>query len=186
MAKFLKNDQLRYSILATIVFGLIILYVFEISWFQRTLHATPLLLFSLLIGSIIGLIAAYYYRDSAEDLTERVQIYIFFLVVGMTFAPLLGSLSNRLLARSAVREVPAVVYHIQAKYASAYGVIKGEKPAVTQWKIALETPDGLLQLILKEPIFTEVERGDSLYLHVKKGLWGAEFLDLEKLKIVKQ
>ena len=182
---FYQDYRVKYGTFAVLIIGLGLLYVLEFRWFNLTIDLQKLVVRSLLIGSVVGLFFGYHYQRFATDLTENIQLYVFFLVLAWIFSPLLGSMTNRLLAFGEGRVETTTIYHVEARHTSSYGLLKGEKITANQWRISLETTEGLLEINSKNTVLNDAKKGDQLLIRLKKGLLGAEFIDLNSLKLVR-
>ena len=77
--------------------GLITAYVFEFKWLGNTFEVKKLVWMSILTGVLAGAVAGWRLQKSAEDLVSRMRIWATCLLLPALFAPLGGSLVNRLL-----------------------------------------------------------------------------------------
>ena len=172
------SEYLKYGGIALLFIGLVVLYVFELPYFHNTFSAINLVLWSLCLGLILGAFLAHRFSDSAQDLTEMIQIYVFFIVMCMIFMPLFGSLSNRLLddERVELREVEFV--DEVPFYSSRYGVLKGEQLEPTGYYCFFYHEAHLERIKSDRALFFEKKRGDNVEIFIKKGFWGFEYMPL--------
>lgn len=170
------KDYILYTAAALGLIGLIVLYVLEFDWFNRTITLKPLIIGSLVVGALAGLGTGYRFRALGEDLVGRIQIYIFFTVLCTLFAPLFGSLSNRLLSPFPAREEAVEFIKEEAFYADRFGLIESEKPPPTGYHLFFFYRGELHRIINDHPHFSDRERGDTILLPVRKGLWGVAFV----------
>lgn len=171
-----RSEYLRYGGLGLLFVLLIVVYVFEFKYFDRTLNVKKLVVGSLLFGLTLGLFLGYKYRSSARDLTERFQIYTFFVFICVIFMPLFGNLSNRLLSFAPARVMEVEFVEESAFYASNYGVIKGEKIKASGYYFFFYRDGKLERIKNNKPLFPDKARGDMVPLRVKKGLWGFQLV----------
>ena len=172
------SEYIKYGGLGLLFIGLIVLYVLEFKYFHNTFATSVLVFYSLLVGLIVGLILAYLFRASATDLTETVQIYVFFVSMCMIFMPLFGSLTNRLLDVSPLelREVEFV--EEMPFYSSRYGLLEGEKMEPSGYYSFFYHEARLERIKTDRPLFFESKRGDNVEIFVKRGFWGFEYMPL--------
>ena len=171
-----RSEYILYTAIALGLVGLIALYVLEFDWFNRTFHAKTLVLVSIIAGALLGLGLGYRFREKGEDLTGRVQIYVFFTVLCALFMPLFASLSNRLLSPYPEREVPVEFIGEEGYYANRFGLVKGEMPEPTGYYLFFYHEGELHRITNDRPLFPDQERGDTVRLNMRKGLWGVRYV----------
>jgi len=175
------NRPYAYALLLTLlIVGLIVLYVFEFPYINRTLHGGRLVLGALLTGAILGGFLGYRYRHQAADLTEQVQLYLFFMVLTALFMPLFASLSNRLLSWQPVQQVTVEFVEEDSRFVSLYGLTKDEQMRPNRYYLFFYYQGELFRIQTNTPLATGLEQGDALQLPLKKGLWGFEVAQPEK------
>ena len=170
--KLKTSEYLRYGGLGVFLILLIVLYVFEFRHFDNTLRVKGLVIASLIVGALLGLLLGIRYRHRGADLTEKVQIFVFFIVISMIFMPLIGNLSNRLL--SFRQAVPTEVEFVEERpyLSDRMGVIKGEEIKPTGYYLFFYHQQTLFRIKSKTARFGGLQRGDLIQLDIKKGLWG--------------
>lgn len=172
-----REEYLKYGGLGVTFILLIVLYVFEFKYFNLALGIKPLILGALLFGLLLGLFLGYRFRKSGTDLTERVQIYVFFVFLCVIFMPLFASLSNRLLSFNAIHQEEVEFVEQNASYSSRMGVIKGEHIKPNNYHSFFYRDNQLYRVKTKSPLFSpDQERGDRVSISVQKGLWGIEWV----------
>ena len=72
------------------VIGIAVLYGFEYSWFDRTIGMPGLVKWALGIGGLSGLIVGWYLQRQAKTRTEKAQMFVIFLVLGLDTGALAG------------------------------------------------------------------------------------------------
>lgn len=166
-----------YAIIALLVLGSsIALYVLEFEWFGFTLGVKRLVLLSTLVSTLVGLSVGHWLQTKVRGLTEKVQVYIFFTVVGLVYGPLIGSLSNRLPSHP-VKEHPLIlakqrpIYEYKQKLPSPERVVVGHT-----WFFYYK--DRLWKVDGKYYSHPTATRGDTLRAEVRKGLWGFDIVKL--------
>lgn len=154
--------------------GLIVLYALEFRWFDRTIQFSHLAGWSIAIGALPGTILGVYFSRKESDITDSVRVFLFCLFPCVFFAPLMGSWSNRLAGWQEGRAEPVVFAQAQAYYASRSGPIKGEKVKPSGWAYFFYYREKLRRIKHKQEwrIPAQTNRGDTLFLNMRKGLWG--------------
>lgn len=166
--------KLKYIAASLGVLGLITIYAMEFSWFDRTLGVRRLVFWSMAAGALAGLVLGWRFRQTADSLTEKIQLFVFFTIICMIFAPLTGSLSNRLLSPHPLRDQPVTVAEEQPFLSEPYGLIKGEKPKTSGYYTFFYYDGKLRRIKNREAVFSGLQRGDTGMLRMRKGLWGPE------------
>lgn len=175
--KLSRLEYLKYGGLGLLFIGLIVLYVFEFKYFNLALGIKPLILGSLLVGLLLGMFMGHRFRKTAEDLTERIQIYVFFVAIFMVFMPLFASLSNRLLSFSTIQQTEVEFVEQNAYYSSRMGVIKGEEIKPNSYHSFFYHKDKLYRVKTQSPLFSsELEGRETVVIPIKKGLWGVPWV----------
>lgn len=174
--RYKASEYLLYGGAGFLIIFLIVLYVFEFSHFNRTLNARRLVVGSLLVGVILGVILGRRFQDSGEDMTEKIQIYVFFIFICGLFMPLFGSLANRLLSFSAATPVPVEFVEEKPFYSSLYGMLRGERARTTGYYLFFYKDQRLHRIENKQPMFPNAQQGDTVAVPVKRGLFGVEFV----------
>ncbi len=168
--------QIKYLLITLGIVGLIVLYVFEFEWLNRTFHSRSLVFIFLLLGALVGYLLSKKLRKTGKDWVEKLQLTLLIAVPLALFAPLLGSLSNRLLSFRAEQSIPVELVEEKAYFASIFGVLQDEKVKPTGYRSFFYKDQQLLRLQSKTPLFEGAEQGDTVQLPLKKGLWGFEFV----------
>lgn len=174
MAYTLK-ERLTYTSAGLAMLGLVVIYALEFSWFNRTLDMSSLAFYSMGAGGGIGLALGYYVARQEYGLTEKIQIYIFFGLSCTIFGPLGGSLSNRLLSPPG-KPTPVEFVSQSARYASRSGPVPGEKPAPNAFDIEFYYRQEIRKISSLTPYPDALERGDTVLVRIKPGLWGYEVI----------
>ena len=176
MPRLSKKEYLLYSAIGIGVLALIVFYVLEIYYINRTFKVGWLMGISALVGLAAGGWIAYNLRQTGKDLTEKIELYVFCMLMGAFFAPLLGSLSNRLLSFHPVRQ-EAVEFVKQEGYKSdRFGILQGEEVELDGYYLFFLRHGKVERITTKIPLPPDIQRGDTLYLPTKKGLWGFEWI----------
>ncbi len=167
---------LFYLGIFVLILVLFVLYGFEITHFNRTFQARQMALWSLVVGISLGLLISLRFIKTAEDVTEKVQIILIFTIGIATFMPLFASLSNRLLSFHDTKAIPVEFVESEAYVSGRFGLIEGENIKPNGYRTYFYRDSKLQRVLTEEPLFPDAERGDTVNLSVKKGLWGIEFV----------
>ncbi|MCO6476271.1 MAG: hypothetical protein J5I94_06605 [Phaeodactylibacter sp.] len=155
------------------VIGLIAFYVLEFRWFDRTLDMRSLALYAMGAGALLGTALARRFSRRSQNLVEKVQLYVFFIIFCSLFAPFFASLSNRLLSPHAPRSEPAEFFEQRAYIAGRFGLIKEEEIKPTGYYTFFYYEGQLRRVKSKLPLLPlDMKRGQSVELLMQKGLWG--------------
>ncbi len=168
-----------YAFLGVVAFlGLIWLYVREFTHFSNTIGIKWLVLGAMAVVGMLTTLLLYLKRDRFTPLGRHFPAVAIILVNAVLFAPLLGSLANRLLGKAIVREFKFISE--KAYYAEAYGVLKGEDVKATGWRLTVNDA-GMVRTFKykKQPYYPISQPGDVISLPMVQGLFGAEVMDLE-------
>ena len=129
-----KSYLIGLNILGVVLlFGMIILYVFEFKHFSLLLAPKWLLLFAFGFGVVFGATLGHRFSKGVKDAFERFRIYMIFIFIAVFFMPLLINLPNRLLdfRKPEVKEVAleSIEAYISEKYEFPGGKVE---PGETQ------------------------------------------------------
>ncbi len=169
-------DRLKYGLIGLLFIVLVILYVLEFPWFDRTINARTMTFFALAIGIILGLGLGWAYRGQARDKTEKVQLYVFFVFICGLFAPLAASLGNRLLSPYPPRAETVEFIEEKQYFSEPFGLLKGEKPKPDGY-LSFFYYEGELRRVKNEtPLFSGRNRGEEAQIMMRRGLWGFDIV----------
>ena len=157
-----------------------VLYSLEFRHFENLLNTRLFLIISATIGGLIGLYIAWRLRKKGSDLTERIQIFVFFIILAIVFTPLWASISNRMFSFYPAKTVEAEFWEQRVYYASRAGFIKGELLEPTGVYTFLFLDKKLVRIETKFILYPGKERGEMVELKLKRGLWGMPFLIIEE------
>ena len=158
--------------------GLAALYVSEFKHFGNMLDISDLLVKSLAIGLAVGGLLGWYLQKNTgwQESVVHLQRWTACLLFPLVLAPLLGSLTNRLLTFRPA-EVRQVEFLEEKPYAaSAYGFLEGEKITPDGWYLFVVLDGEIVRFQRKSQQFPRAKRGDMVGLELRKGAWGYEFL----------
>jgi hypothetical protein len=170
------KEKLPWLLGLLLMLGLIVVYVFEFYFFQRTFSLSKLLLPGALAGVLTGVALGWRFSRTAEDAVDRIQIYLFWTFLATVFFPLLTSLGNRLLSpHPAAWE--SVAFFEQKPYVSdRFGIMKGQEVKPSGYYLFFFRNGELERIDNVHPLAPAPERGDTILIPVRKGLFGVEWV----------
>lgn len=152
---------------------LIFLYVIEFPYFSNTFQIESLIVRSLLFFLPIGIGLGYLFSKKAKDATDKLQVYVFFIIFSLILAPLFGSLSNRLFSFSDPKKMEFELEQQSTYMASRFGKLEDQEN--DGYYIMFYKDQKLERIKTKNLIFLEAEKGDRISIPIKKGFWGYEY-----------
>ncbi len=173
------RDYLFFGGSGLVLIGLIVLYVLEFPFFSNTFGVKSLVLGSMLVGAMIGYLVAVQFQKKEYDLTERIQLFVFSMVLCAVFAPLFGSLSNRLLGSQIVQMHPFEFVEEVPYAQDRFGFMFDEEVKPDGYAVFFLRKGNPERVKTLESLFSEKERGEQIELPIKRGLWGFEYVDLK-------
>lgn len=174
--KLSLKEYVLYGSVGIFLLLSVILYVFEFRQFEQLLNTRLFLIITASIGALIGIGLSWKFQSNGSDLTDKVQIYVFFILICAIFTPLWASITNRVLAFGAERIEKVEFWEQNAYYSSRGGLIKGEKLKPTGYYTFLLRDSELIRLETKNLIYLGKQRGDSVDLTIKKGFLGMPYI----------
>jgi hypothetical protein len=159
--------------------GVFTAYAFEFQWIENTFDAAELIWKSIVAGVLAGLSLGWYLRKKAGDLVGQIRLWSACLLLAAFFAPLLGSLTNRLFSPYPVQMQPYELWEEKPYAAELYGFLEGEKIEPDGYYIFIVTNGTIKRFDSKIQRFKDMQRGQIVELPIKKGLWGFEFVKWE-------
>lgn len=156
--------------------GLIALYALEFYYFKRTFGIKTMALVAAGIGAVIGAILGGALSRKAEDAVDRIQVFLFCIVLTAGFSPLLASLSNRLLSPHPLKWESVQFFEEKPYISERFGIMKGEKVKPRGYNLFFIRNGTLERIDNRLPLSVKPQRGDSLQIPVRKGLWGVEWV----------
>jgi len=167
------RQRLGWLLVVLVLIGLIVLYVFEFWWMDNTIGVEALVLYSLVAGALAGAALGWWLGRRVEDYYDRFRIVVISSFLAAVFAPLLGSLSNRLLGGPVEwRELEVV--RVEQYAQSRLGFMKGEQVQPDGYYLFAFHGRGLERFRfrrLPEPL---PRRGQKIRVPVRQGFWGFE------------
>lgn len=160
--------------------GLITAYVFEFRWMENTFEVRKLVWGSVVTGIFLGTLVTWRWQKNVDDSVAKMQLWAACLLLPAMFAPLFGSLANRLLSTRPAQIEEFIFHEEKAFAASPFGFFKGEKIAPDGYYIFFNRNGKLERIESDRPRFEDIERGTTIELPVKKGLFGFEFVKFDE------
>ena len=121
--KLSLKEYVLYGSIGLFLLWSVVLYVYEFRQFEQLLNTRLFLITTASIGALIGLGLSWKFQYKGSDLTDKVQIYVFFILIGAIFMPLWLSVANRVLAFGAERIEKVEFWEQHAYYSSRGGLI---------------------------------------------------------------
>lgn len=172
------QEYLLYGGITVGFLTLIVVYVFEFSYMNRTLQFRSLAIWSMGFGAALGTLIGWWVGRQKKDWVDRMQIFLFFIILVPLFSPLFVSLSNRLLSFADPRTVSCEVVEFNVFMADRFGRLEGEEPRADGYYLFFRKEGALHRVELPahwDPGM-EVAPGTALPLRFQPGLWGKEIL----------
>ena len=174
--KLSRREYLIFGGAGFLFFFLIVLYVLEFPYFNRTFNIQTLVWISIAIGAVLGAFLAYRLRKYGKDLTDKIQIYVACILLCALFSPLLGSLSNRFLGFHPTTPQTFEFFKEEGYVSSRFGVLEGEDLELTGYYLFFFRGKELHRINTTLPLAEGIQPGDPITLPVRKGLWGFEWI----------
>ncbi len=177
----IKLDQsgyLKVGIGATIILGLIVLYVFEFKHFDLVLNPKLLMGYAFGFGLTLGILLGNRFSKGVIEALEKMKIYMILITLSIVFMPLIVNLTNRLLDFRSPEMKEVSLENVEAYISEKYGILKGEDVKIAGYKIVLIMDQEVLQLKSKINPFPNNKKGDKVQIAIHKGLLGIKYIDL--------
>ena len=171
-----RSGYLKVGIAASIILGLIVLYVFEIKHFDLVLNTTLLLAYAFGCGIVLGILLGNHFSKGVKEVFEKMRIYMILIVLCIIFMPLIVNLANRLLDFRSPELKEVSLENVEAYISEKYGVLKGEDVKIAGYKIVLIMDQEVLQIKSKLNPFPNNNKGDKVQIAIHKGLLGINFV----------
>ena len=175
-----KSDYLKVGLGIVGIFGLIVLYVFELKHFDLILNPKILFLYVFGFGLTLGILLGRKFSRGIKDAYERMRIYSILIALSMVFMPLFVNLANRLLDFKTPEIKEVSLENVEAYISERYGVLEGEDVKIAGYKIVLVMDGTVLQLKSKHNPFPKNKPGDKVQIAIHKGLLGIRYVNLNQ------
>lgn len=167
------RQRMGWLFAALVLIGLIVLYVLEFWWMDNTIEVEGLVINSLVVGTLAGAVLGWWLGRKAEDYYDRFRIVVLCMFLAALFAPLAGSLSNRLLAGPVEwRELEVV--RVEQFAQSRLGFMKGEQVQPDGYYLFAFHGRGLERFRFRQLPEPLPHRGQKIRVPVRHGFWGFE------------
>jgi len=167
-----------YALAAVAIFvGLMMVYVRELDCLSNTIGLKPLLWGSLLVVASITAALLWRFRDRFVPLENHFPEVLCIAVFSLLFAPLWGSVLNRVVATKGSRTF--LFISERTYFSSGYGWMRQESPKPTGWMLTVNDKGKVRQFrYKKQPYFPITQPGETIELPVVKGVFGVDIVDL--------
>ena len=173
------GDILKILSVFITFFAIVLLYVFEMDYFSNTIDVNRLVIWSLIISGLIGAALGWLFSTYTNILLYKFQLIVSLGVVCAALGPLLGSLSNRMLAGDEVEEKRVRVMEYKAFSTSIMGVPKNYKFLEEGHALIVEIRGTRDRFVYRYDAWQGIEQGDLIALPFKQGFWGFDLLITE-------
>jgi hypothetical protein len=174
-----KPGYFKAGIGVAIIFGLIILYGFEIKHFDLVLNPKLLFAYAFGFGLVLGVLLGNRFSRGTSEAFEKMRIYMILITLCIIFMPLLVNLANRLLDFRTPELKEVSFENVEAYISEKYGILKGEDVKIAGYRIILVMDQEVLQLKSKHNPFPNNKKGDKVQIAIHKGLFGIKFVSLK-------
>lgn len=171
--------SIRFLALAAVLmlFGLIWLYTREFPVFSNTIGVRWLVLGACLLGALAGAGILYGLRERLTPWDLHLPEVCTILAFSILFAPLLGSLINRLGGTKTEQSFEFVSE--QPYLSSSYGILKGEKIKPNGYSLYVKEGSRMWRFQYKSQSYYPITKpGEQVLLPICKGLLGFRIMEL--------
>jgi hypothetical protein len=169
--------RLLAFIAVVLFFALMWVYVREFAVLSNTIGAGRLVAGSMIFVFSLLVFAFLRWGDRFKPWKKHVPELVLIGVAGVLFAPLAGSLLNRIAGEEQFQSFEFVAE--TAYFASGYGVLKGEKLQPTGWRLTVREGKVERRFKYKKQSFFPLSKpGDPILLPVKRGILGFRVVQL--------
>lgn len=177
MEQSVKIKVLSFAVVGVLV-ALMVLYTRELAVFFNTIELRTLLIGSELVMGLLFAGVLFRFRDRFQPLSRHLPEIVSISVAGLLFAPLLGSLLNRLPGKSQYESFTFVSE--QPYLASGYGYMRAQSNKPTGWMLQVSDKKGAYRFkYKKQPYFPITKPGELVQLPVRQGLFGVRVVELK-------
>ncbi len=176
-----KKDIWKVVLFFIVIFGTIVLYVFEFDWFDRIFDVGDLLIRGAIIGVIVGFEMSRRWTKNLKTTLEKVQVAVFVIVLCGLLFPLLASLSNRLLSYHKAEDRTVEFISLKPTSQQRFGLTKDDLEQSIEadaYHLFFVYKEKVVRIEVDNPYFYDKKQGDMIKIPIQKGLWGYEFVPL--------
>jgi hypothetical protein len=171
------SPRITASLLVLTLSLLVWLYVREFPVFSNTIGAGKLVALSMLFGTLATGAVLWRLRERFLPLEKHLPEVLLIVFFSTIFSPLFGSLINRAFGSDTEQGFKFVSE--TAYYASGYGILKGEKPSPTGWRLLVEEKGKNIPFKYKTQAHFPLTRpGETIVLPLRKGCFGFRVMTL--------
>jgi len=171
------KERIVYTLVGLVLIGLVVAYVPEFYYFKRTFEIKTMALVAAGVGVVAGGILGVSLGRKAADTVERIQIFLLCVVLVALFSPLLASLSNRLISPQPVKMESVAFFEQKAYVSERFGFLLGEKVRTSGYYLFFIRNGKMYRMDNRRPVPGAPQRGDTMEIPVRKGLWGVEWVE---------
>lgn len=177
MEQSVKIKVLSFAVVGVLV-ALMVLYTKELAVFFNTIELRTLLIGSELVMGLLLAGVLFQFKDRFQPLNRHLPEIVSISVAGLLFAPLLGSLFNRIPGQSQYESFSFISE--QAYLASGYGYMRAQTNKPTGWMLQVSDKKGTYRFkYKKQPYFPITKPGEQVQLPVRQGLFGVRVVELK-------
>lgn len=166
--------KLRAWLAVLLLLLLVASYVLEIQWFENTFGAGRLIVGSLATGLAAGSCTAFFLQKKARGRLSKIQLWVALLLLPTLFAPLVGCRLNRGLSSGKLHFREFQFLEEKPFSRGIYGIVRGETVKTEGYFIFLQDETQVHKLRSKTPQFLGTQRGETVKIPVRTGLFGLE------------
>ncbi len=174
----LSNEQIVKVVLITLlVFATIIFASFELMHFSNTFGVKKLVFTFLILGLLFGLGLGYILSKKVKENMEKTVIIVLCSIFTMILMPILGHFTNRKIASEKVVE-QVKLSQVNIYGSSRFGIPEDGEMLPEGFHIFIIRNNKPERIRLAENIYAGFEKGATVELSTRKGLWGFDFVAL--------
>lgn len=174
------NSRIKAILIFAFIILVFFLYTKEIFYFSATFGAQTLFVKALGIGFFIGLTWGLINARNEKDMIAKIQNIAIFSLFFAFVAPLVASISNRLLSNKTATDTEVLVQKIEPYATSRTGLISNAIPKPEGFFIYFDynqRAERLKMPISCFPMLNDVKiLPTPMNFQIKKGFWGFDFV----------
>ena len=171
-----RSPYFKGILSAFLIFIVIILYSIEFNYLSNTFNAAKLLLVAFVIGSIAGIYAGSRLKVYGKNSEEKVAYFVIPLLGSILIAPLLVSMTNRLLSFHPVEKETVEFVASQGFGMKRFGVRKDDLMEADGYHLWFLRDGDVVRIKSENQLFAGNVKGDLIQIPVQKGLLGFSFV----------